>query len=76
MESAPRSAALGEPITAFRYSRILLPRHECGREAEVPAWDEDQASADARSSPASLLHRWQGSSDVLAAAFHATQQRG
>jgi len=39
------------------------------------AWDEQQASANARSAPVSLLHRWQGSSAAVAIEFHATQAR-
>jgi hypothetical protein len=35
--------------------------------------DEDQASAGARSSRASLLHLWQGSSAAGATAFHVSR---
>jgi hypothetical protein len=37
--------------------------------------DERQASASARSAPASLLHLWEGSSGTGAIEFHATEER-
>ena len=41
---------------------------------EAPARHEDQASASARSAPASLLHLWKGSSAAVAIEFHAREQ--
>ena len=54
-------ACIGEAASA----RAALPA--------TLALDEEEAPADARSSPALLLHRWQGSSDGLTAPIHATR---
>jgi hypothetical protein len=66
----------------MRFSAVVAPRpSDCraiaygldavvsGTAFQVPAWDETQASANARWAPASLLHLWKGSSNALTAAF-------
>jgi hypothetical protein len=54
-----------------RNYRITSQGSACARVPETPARDEDQASAGARSTPFSLMHRWQSSSAAVTAPFHA-----
>ena len=83
LSSAPRSALPSTERSVHRPMRDTLPRCRFARRAGVSAraqrtlaWDEDQASASARSAPASLLHPWKGSSGTGAIEFHATGRCG
>jgi hypothetical protein len=67
-------AADGRRIGNGAHGRSHLRKaNVSARAPETPPWDEDQASASARSAPATLLHRWEGRSDAVAIEFHAQQ---